>query len=93
MPLHCEDGRAIAFARGDGEGQAVVVVACRARADRPSGPVPVPAGDWTDALTGSAIGVGPDGLELGELLAERPVALLVRSDLVRPDSLSGGEQS
>jgi len=93
VPLHCEDGRAIAFARGDGEGQAVVVVACRARADRPSGPVPVPAGDWTDALTGSAIGVGPDGLELGELLAERPVALLVRSDLVRPDSLSGGEQS
>src|SRR5690606_10308110 len=45
VPLPCDDGRALAFARGDADGPAVVVVACRARRDRPTGLVPVPTGD------------------------------------------------
>ena len=77
-PLTCQDGRALAFARGDADGPAVVVVAARARADGPTGRVAVPAGEWTDALTGAQVAVGQEGLELSELLAERPVALLVR---------------
>jgi (1->4)-alpha-D-glucan 1-alpha-D-glucosylmutase len=76
----------VAFARGDAEGARVVTVVTRAAgrlADEGGfgdATVSVPAGEWRDVLAGRPHTVGEGGLRLAELLAERPVALLVREE-------------
>jgi (1->4)-alpha-D-glucan 1-alpha-D-glucosylmutase len=78
------DEHVLAFARGDADGPQVVTVVTRAagRLAAEGGlgdaTVAVPAGEWLDLLAGSAHTVGDGGLRLADLLAERPVALLVR---------------
>jgi (1->4)-alpha-D-glucan 1-alpha-D-glucosylmutase len=75
---------ALAFARGDAEGARVVTVATRAagRLAAAGGfadtTVSLPEGRWRDVLSdGDAVLSGPQVL-LADLLAHRPVALLVR---------------
>jgi len=69
-------GRVVAFVRGDD----IVVIVPRLvmglRAGWGDTAVDLPAGQWTDTLGGAAV-LGPVGLQ--ELLADFPVALLVRS--------------
>jgi (1->4)-alpha-D-glucan 1-alpha-D-glucosylmutase len=69
--------RALAFARS---GRVVTVVPTRAHATAAHGwaddDVDLPAGDWTNILTGQRVMSN----RLGELLADFPVALLVRAE-------------
>ncbi len=77
---------ALAFARGDADGPYAVTVVTRAAgrlADTGGfgdATVSVPPGQWRDVLAGAAHRAGADGLRLADLLAERPVALLVREE-------------
>ncbi len=77
---------AVAFARGDEGGEQVVTVATRAAGRLAaaggfgSARVDVAAGDWRELLSGASVVAGGDGLALADLLADRPVALLVRGD-------------
>jgi (1->4)-alpha-D-glucan 1-alpha-D-glucosylmutase len=78
------DEHVLAFARGDAEGPQVVTVVTRSAgrlaADGGLGEATasVPEGEWYDLLAGTAHIAGGHGLRLADLLAERPVALLVR---------------
>ena len=75
---------ALAFARGDGDGPRVVTVVTRAAGllEAAGGfgdtTVAVPAGEWSDVLTGRVVTTDGSGVRLAGLLDERPVALLVR---------------
>ncbi len=75
---------ALAFARGDGDGPRVVTVVTRAAGllEAAGGfrdtTVAVPAGEWSDVLTGRVVTTEGSGVRLADLLHERPVALLVR---------------
>jgi (1->4)-alpha-D-glucan 1-alpha-D-glucosylmutase len=77
---------ALAFARGDADGPFAVTVVTRAagRLAEAGGfgdaTVAVPEGTWRDLLAGHTHRAGPGGLALAEVLAERPVALLVREE-------------
>lgn len=76
---------AVAFTRGDASGPAVVAVATRLSVslDRAGGwdghTLAVPEGAWEDVLTGTAYDAGPEGVPLATLLADLPVAVLVRA--------------
>ncbi len=76
------DPHAFALARGDASGDQVVAVVTRlagSLAQWGEASVAVPAGEWTDLLTGRS--TQSDGqLSIGALLDSCPVALLVRSD-------------
>jgi (1->4)-alpha-D-glucan 1-alpha-D-glucosylmutase len=78
-PLPTSSGHAVAFARGD----AVVTIATRlpAALHRLGGwgdsTVVLPNGQWKNVLTGREVGSG--AARIHELLADHPVALLVRS--------------
>jgi (1->4)-alpha-D-glucan 1-alpha-D-glucosylmutase len=84
--LEAASEHVVAFARGDAAGPRVVTVVTRAagRLDAHGGfggaTVAVPAGRWRDVLAGHVHEVAGEGMPLAELLAERPVALLVRED-------------
>ncbi|MGG5259395.1 malto-oligosyltrehalose synthase [Phycicoccus avicenniae] len=75
---------ALAFARGDAEGARALVVVTRAAgrlADAGGfgeASVEVPPGEWVEVLSGREVGSGT--ALLADLLADRPVALLVRRD-------------
>jgi (1->4)-alpha-D-glucan 1-alpha-D-glucosylmutase len=76
---------AVAVARGDAEGPKVVGVVTRLSAGLAAAGgwadarVDLPAGSWRDVLTGRPVPADPGGgLLAGELLADLPVALLVR---------------
>ena len=75
---------ALAFARGDDDGARVVTVATRAAGllARAGGfgeaTVTLPAGTWHDALSDDEAVYDGAGVLLADLLAHRPVALLVR---------------
>ncbi len=77
---------ALAFARGDAEGPYAVTVVTRAagRLAAAGGfgdaTVAVPPGPWHDVLAGAIHRPDEHGLRLADLLAERPVALLVRGE-------------
>ncbi|WP_353611973.1 malto-oligosyltrehalose synthase [Nostocoides sp. Soil756] len=77
---------ALAFARGDGSGPQVVVVVTRAagRLEASGGftdeTVAVPEGAWRDVLFGRSHVSDGAGVPLAEVLADRPVALLVRDE-------------
>ncbi|GGL27982.1 malto-oligosyltrehalose synthase [Phycicoccus endophyticus] len=100
-PVGCESGHALAFARGDAEGPRAVSVVTRAAGRLAEaggfGParVAVPPGEWHEVLSGRVLTVGAEGLALAELLAERPVALLVRparqDPPPAPDDGAGGQ--
>jgi (1->4)-alpha-D-glucan 1-alpha-D-glucosylmutase len=83
LPVATSTGNAVAFSRGDATGPRVVTVATRLAVAlaRHRGwyehTVALPAGRWTDALTGREVAGGSAPLE--EVLATLPVALLVRS--------------
>ena len=76
----------VAFARGDADGPHVVTVVTRAagRLAAEGGfgdaTVSVPPGEWHDVLAGAIHRSDGSGLRLADLLAERPVALLVREE-------------
>ncbi|MEU4193235.1 malto-oligosyltrehalose synthase [Kribbella sp. NPDC026611] len=78
-PLPTSNGHAVAYARGD----AVITVATRLPAAlyRLGGwgdsTVVLPSGQWKNVLTGREVGSG--AARIHELLADHPVALLVRS--------------
>jgi (1->4)-alpha-D-glucan 1-alpha-D-glucosylmutase len=82
LPVATSAGNALAFARGDAGGPAAVTVATRlpVALARHGGwyehTVALPAGDWTDVLTGRTVSGGSAALE--DVLATLPVALLVR---------------
>ena len=82
--LEATNEHVLAFARGDAGGPQVVTVATRAagRLAAEGGlgdaTLSVPAGQWHDVLAGRTHTVGDAGVALADLLAERPVALLVR---------------
>jgi (1->4)-alpha-D-glucan 1-alpha-D-glucosylmutase len=84
LPVATSSGNALAFARGDAAGPAAVTVATRlpVALARHGGwyehTVALPAGSWTDVLTGRPVAGGSAPLE--EVLATLPVALLVRDD-------------
>ena len=75
---------AIAFARGDAEGPRVVTVATRAAGLLEEGGgfgdavVPLPAGTWHDVLSDDEVVHDGGQVLLADLLAHRPVALLVK---------------
>jgi (1->4)-alpha-D-glucan 1-alpha-D-glucosylmutase len=77
---------ALAFARGDAGGPHAVTVVTRAAGRLVEGGgfgdavVDVPEGRWHDVLAGRSFTAGDAGLALADVLAERPVALLVRED-------------
>lgn len=77
-------GIAVAFGRGTEDGVHVVTVATRlpVALTRLGGwgdhTVVLPEGTWTDVLTGHELVTGGGGVHLAELLADLPVALLVR---------------
>jgi (1->4)-alpha-D-glucan 1-alpha-D-glucosylmutase len=77
-PLPTSNGHAVAFARGD----SVVTIATRlpVALHRLGGwgdsTVVLPEGNWKNVLTGQSVGSG--AARIDELLAELPVALLVR---------------
>lgn len=77
---------ALAFARGDAGGPHVVVVVTRAagRLEAAGGfgqaTVALPEGEWRDLLLGRAHASDGGGVPLAEVLADRPVALLVRGE-------------
>lgn len=84
-PLDPGTEHALAFARGDADGPRAVTVVTRAagRLAEAGGfgdaALDVPAGTWREVLSGREVAGGaPVGL--ADLLAERPVALLVRED-------------
>jgi (1->4)-alpha-D-glucan 1-alpha-D-glucosylmutase len=85
-PLAAPDG-VLAFTRGDGSGPAVVVIASRAGAEQPwtgdhaggEQRIPLPEGEWTDLLADRDFTAGAEGTTVAEVLAGRPVALLVRA--------------
>jgi (1->4)-alpha-D-glucan 1-alpha-D-glucosylmutase len=75
----------LALARGDGEGPQMVGVVTRLAAGlEGSGgwreaTLDLPTGPWRDALTGRTVEINQDGaVHVGDLLADLPVALLVR---------------
>jgi (1->4)-alpha-D-glucan 1-alpha-D-glucosylmutase len=83
-PLAAPDG-VLAFTRGDDTGPAVAVVAVQAAAGLASTAwaghrIPLPEGEWTDLLTGTTVAAAADGVDLGDVLHHRPVALLQRAD-------------
>ncbi|HET7760815.1 MAG TPA: malto-oligosyltrehalose synthase, partial [Phycicoccus sp.] len=77
---------ALAFTRGDADGPYAVTVVTRAagRLAEAGGfgdaTVDVPPGRWRDVLAGRSLTVAGEAVSLADLLAERPVALLVRED-------------
>jgi (1->4)-alpha-D-glucan 1-alpha-D-glucosylmutase len=78
---------AVAVGRGDAEGPRVVAVATRLgerlRSDGGwgSASLALPEGDWVDLLSGAVVSRPGDGqVELGGLLGDLPVALLLRHD-------------
>ncbi|MBM6399097.1 malto-oligosyltrehalose synthase [Phycicoccus sonneratiae] len=83
-PVATGTAHALAFARGDAEGPRAVTVVTRAAgrlADAGGfgeASVEVPPGEWVEVLSGREVGSGAAALT--ELLADRPVALLVRQD-------------
>jgi (1->4)-alpha-D-glucan 1-alpha-D-glucosylmutase len=86
-PLTAPEG-VLAFTRGDESGPAVAVVATQVRAAaarESSGAageqrIPLSQGEWTDLLAGRPVTVPEGGLDAGELLRDRPVALLQRAE-------------
>jgi (1->4)-alpha-D-glucan 1-alpha-D-glucosylmutase len=87
----------LAFARGDARGPRTVTVATRAagRLAAEGGfgeaTVAVPVGQWRDVLASRSHSVPEGGIGLADLLAERPVALLVREEPA--DAPAHGETS
>ena len=85
-PVPSGSDHVLAFSRGDARGPLAVTVATLAagRLEASGGfgdtVLDVPAGTWRDVLAGADHEVGPGGLALADLLAERPVALLVRAE-------------
>lgn len=83
-PVDTGSEHALAFARGDADGARALVVVTRAAgrlADAGGfgdAALEVPAGEWTEVLSGRAVAAGAASLD--GLLADRPVALLVRQD-------------
>ena len=81
-PLPTTTGHLVAFARGDADGASVVTLATRlpVELERLGGwgehTVALPAGTWTDRLTGREIGSGT--VAVAGVLDRYPVALLVR---------------
>jgi (1->4)-alpha-D-glucan 1-alpha-D-glucosylmutase len=75
---------ALAFARGDGSGPRVVTVATltAGRVEAAGGfgdaVLDLPEGEWVDVLAGRQHSAAASGVTLAEVLADRPVALLVR---------------
>ncbi|MGL5818437.1 MAG: malto-oligosyltrehalose synthase [Phycicoccus sp.] len=84
LPVSCGSRHALAFARADESGPRVLTVATRAAGlSAASGGfgdarVEVPPGAWRDLLGEQVHQVGDDGLRLVDVLADRPVALLVK---------------
>ena len=79
--VRTDDEHAFAVSRGDGSGDHVVAVVTRLSTSLVSwggSVVAVPAGRWTDLLSGTTHTSGGE-LALVDVLAERPVALLVRT--------------
>ena len=79
--VRTDDEHAFAVARGDGSGDHVVAVVTRLGESLESwgnAAVAVPAGRWTDVLSGAAhTSLGE--LSVADVLPDRPVALLVRT--------------
>ena len=79
--VRADDEHAFAITRGDGSGDHVVAVVTRLSTSLESwgeAVVGVPSGGWTDLLSG-ATHTSPGELPLADVLADRPVALLVRT--------------
>ena len=82
-PVATTTGNVIAFARGDGSGEQVVSVATRLpvalerRGGWGTNTIEVPAGPWSDTLTGRSVHGG--AVLLADLLVDLPVALLTRA--------------
>ncbi|MBM6404266.1 malto-oligosyltrehalose synthase [Phycicoccus sp. CSK15P-2] len=99
LPLGTDSPHALAFARGDASGPAVVTVATRGagRLAQAGGfgeaRVAVPEGRWLDLLGSRPVASGADGVALADLLADRPVALLVRADSSASDETGQGHPS
>ncbi len=80
-PVTTGDEHAFAVARGDGSGDHVVAVVTRLASSLDGwggAGVAVPSGTWTDLLSGTTHTSGGE-LPLADVLAARPVALLVRT--------------
>ncbi|HRW18592.1 MAG TPA: malto-oligosyltrehalose synthase [Dermatophilaceae bacterium] len=83
--LDATSEHAIAVVRGDADGAGCVAVATRLveglTADGGWGEhtVALPDGSWLDLLSGARIAAGRGGTPLAQILAHRPVALLVRA--------------
>ncbi len=83
-PLPTTSAHLVAHVRGDQSGPGVVVLATRLARTLAAGggwgdaTVDLPAGAWRNALTGAAIRGGPT--PVGPVLADLPVALLLRGD-------------
>ncbi|MGL4743805.1 MAG: malto-oligosyltrehalose synthase [Dermatophilaceae bacterium] len=83
-PVSCSTRYAVAFARADAAGPRVVTVATRAAgllaASGGFGDAlaEVPPGEWRDLLGERVHRADGDGLRLADVLADRPVALLVK---------------
>ena len=73
LPEEAAEAGVIAFGRGDDSGLGVLVVVSPVCGGEGGWRIPLPQGDWTDALTGVAV---PDGMAD---LTDRPVGLYVRS--------------
>ncbi|WP_270887580.1 malto-oligosyltrehalose synthase [Pedococcus sp. 5OH_020] len=96
------DEHALAFARGDEDGPQVVAVLTRLSEDLAvqggwlEGFVELPPGHWQDLLTGRAVVAAqgrPGNVRLSDLLADLPVALLLRGDGSPRDEETGGDDN
>ena len=87
---------AVALARGDADGPGAVAVATRlagrlsAEGGWGDATVSLPAGEWQDAMTGRVVVAGVDDgrTRLARVLADLPVALLVRHGSLGTDEHS-----
>ncbi len=83
--LETTSGHALAFVRGDDAGPRAVTVVTRAAGILAAAggfgdaTVAVPAGTWRDVLSERDVASDGSGVRLADLLADRPVALLVAS--------------
>ncbi len=84
-PLPTTTGYVVAYGRGDHDGVGAVVLATRLAASVAelggwgANTVALPAGTWTDAFTGRSVDGGLGPVSMADVLADLPVALLVRS--------------
>ena len=90
VPLRTTSEHALAFARGDADGARVVTVVTRAAGLLAAAGgfgdavVEMPGGAWRDVLSDREEVVDGGEVRLAELLADRPVALLVRQPALQP---------